>query len=40
MRIKKARDRDKKRHKKKHGMRVKGKSIFVIVEAIRARAEK
>lgn len=38
--LKKAKDRDKKRHKKYQGMRVSGKSVFLIQEIQRKRAEK
>lgn len=38
--LKKAKDRDRKRHKKYQGMRVSGKSVFLIQEIQRKRAEK
>jgi len=40
MKLTKAEGRDKKRHKKKHGMRVRGRSIFTVVEAQVKRAKK
>lgn len=40
MKISKAEGRDKKRDKKKYGMRVKGRSIFTIVETQVRRAKK
>jgi len=39
MKIDKAKSRDKKRDKKKHGMRVSGRSIFTIVATQVKRAE-
>lgn len=40
MKISKAEGRDKKRNKKKYGMRVRGRSIFVVVEAQVKRAKR
>jgi len=40
MKLDKARKRDKKRNKRKHGMRVSGRSLEHIQNAIRNRAEK
>lgn len=40
MRLEKAEKRDKKRNKRRHGMRVTGKSIFTIVGAQVHRAER
>ena len=40
MKLDKAEKRDKKRNKRKGGMKVDNKSIFIIQRAIRKRAEK
>jgi hypothetical protein len=40
MKIEKALKRDKKFHKNKHGMRVGGRSVFVIVEVLMKKAKK
>jgi hypothetical protein len=40
MKIDKAEKRDKKRNKRKNGQRTDGRSVFVIVEIQRKRAEK
>lgn len=38
MKLNKAEKRDKKNFKKKHGMRINGKSVFVIGQAIKTRS--
>jgi hypothetical protein len=40
MKITKAKNRDKKRHKRKHGMRIGSKSVFVIAELAVLEAER
>ncbi len=40
MKLSKAEKRDKKRNKKKHGMRVSGKSVFIIQNALIKRGKK
>jgi hypothetical protein len=39
MKIKKAENRDRKIHKKKHGMRINGTSLFTIQEILKNRAD-
>jgi|WetSurMetagenome_2_1015567.scaffolds.fasta_scaffold424964_3 hypothetical protein len=39
MKISKAENRDRKIHKKKHGMRINGRSLFTIQEILRNRSE-